>query len=333
MRRFAGESQQLEFNFFNDYTASNLTPAKNMSFNRWNNAVRHYQRNLQVVLLKKEKISVFAKNLTDCHNTAAAIVIRCETCDNEEGYSIIRRGLMFSGKPVLDGEITSEEFAAFNSFMQVYHKGAQIIQEGQINDRRLFLLRQGVVGIYKNTGDQSERISTVQAVNFFGEMTVITGGPRSATVRAETDDVVVYAFRSPELKSLIANPIWGSLLVTRMAKDLDSTNALLVQLLKENRALRQENEHLRGSITDIMSLVLHLQQTLAGSAVLTTREWQFLKAIIDFTRKTLSAMLPGISENLHAPDKNIWKALHQQKLLPDILFDFINKIETKSPPS
>jgi len=64
--------------------------------------------------------------------------------------------------------------------------GDTIIKEGE-RGKSLFLIARGVVGVYKTTHGELERIASLYAGDFFGEMALLTEQPRSATVRAVTD--------------------------------------------------------------------------------------------------------------------------------------------------
>lgn len=66
---------------------------------------------------------------------------------------------------------------------QVYAEGEAILIEGEQADR-VCLLTAGRVGIYK--GAEGARLGSVEAGTSFGEMGVLSGAPRSATVTAET---------------------------------------------------------------------------------------------------------------------------------------------------
>ncbi|MDO9434022.1 cyclic nucleotide-binding domain-containing protein [Hydrogenophaga sp.] len=70
---------------------------------------------------------------------------------------------------------------------KAYAAGDDILIEGEPADR-VCLLTEGRVGIYK--GAERARLGTVEAGASFGEMGVLSGAPRSATVNAETAVVV-----------------------------------------------------------------------------------------------------------------------------------------------
>lgn len=69
---------------------------------------------------------------------------------------------------------------------RAYAPGEAIVNEGDKADR-VFLLTAGRVGIYK--GAEGARLGSVEAGASFGEMGVLSGAPRSASVTAETDVV------------------------------------------------------------------------------------------------------------------------------------------------
>jgi CRP-like cAMP-binding protein len=69
--------------------------------------------------------------------------------------------------------------------------GEAILRQGQVTDS-LYLLVAGSLGVYSSLpGNLSEtRISTIHIGECFGEMSLLTGQPHSATVRAEAESEV-----------------------------------------------------------------------------------------------------------------------------------------------
>ena len=225
---------------------------------------------------------------------------------------------IFNGLPV-------KEVDQFRSFMHGYSKGATIIEEGEQDDKGLFLLRKGTVAVYKNTRGGRELLSTIDAVNFFGEMALYTGSPRTATVEAYTD-VVVYSFRSPDLHSIMANPKWGNLLVNRLIGDLKQNAEQLVNLRVENKNLRESSERLTGAAVEIFSVLDEAQKAVAQEAVATAREWHFLNAVRVLVQRFLRARLPEISGQLKAVDAATWKKLRDEGIVPELLDNPIKKV-------
>jgi small-conductance mechanosensitive channel/CRP-like cAMP-binding protein len=82
--------------------------------------------------------------------------------------------------------------------VQAYGRGETIIRQGDQGDS-LFVVLRGRVEVLVASGEQKEVVDTLGAGSFFGEMSLLTGAPRSATVRAledvEVAPVTVEAFR------------------------------------------------------------------------------------------------------------------------------------------
>ncbi len=112
--------------------------------------------------------------------------------------------------------IPEEELQRFKPFVRYYARGNVIIKEGQMTDLCLFLLRQGSVEITRQIGSQQTVLDRIEAVDVFGEMAVITQHPRSATVTASSDRVVVYAFDSASLPVILSNSDWRLVMLKRL---------------------------------------------------------------------------------------------------------------------
>jgi CRP-like cAMP-binding protein len=144
-------------------------------------------------------------------------------------------------------EVPSEELEKFGHFMKVFKKGEKLISEGD-NDNILYLLRKGTVGVYRNMGgaDTTETLITfIGAVNFVGEMEIIAGGSRISTVRAYSDEVLVYAFENPDYATMLCNKEWGLKLLLRLSSDLKLFSDRAVELEREIALLRQKMRDLQ----------------------------------------------------------------------------------------
>jgi CRP-like cAMP-binding protein len=115
--------------------------------------------------------------------------------------------------------IPPEEFASFRDITRIYPGGETLIKEGD-QERALYLLRAGSVEVFKGFGAARESMGTIDAVNFFGEMSMINDEPRSATVQALSERVVVYRIPNPNIHTILTNPLWAELLISRLARNL-----------------------------------------------------------------------------------------------------------------
>lgn len=68
--------------------------------------------------------------------------------------------------------------------------GAEIVREGTAG-RSLFVVVAGLFEVLHTAGSTETRLARLGAGDVFGEMSLLTGAPRSATVRAVTDAVVL----------------------------------------------------------------------------------------------------------------------------------------------
>lgn len=112
--------------------------------------------------------------------------------------------------------------------MQIFEvsKGNLIISEGDSSQKMYFII-EGTVNVFRKTyRGKIENICELSAPNYFGEMSIIDGGPRSASVGAGTDvvlaelkwDDVRYLFEDkPEIMCYIFKNI-GSTLSMRLRR-------------------------------------------------------------------------------------------------------------------
>lgn len=194
-------------------------------------------------------------------------------------------------------DIPKDEIVSFLNSIRLYPKGTAIIREGD-TDKTLYLLRHGTVTVYKqSTPDKREHIAYIEAVNFFGEMSLITGERRSATVEAHSKEVMVYAVGRQDLSLILANPRWGEMLITRLVNDLASTNEQLsysyqsiAKLKKEKDVLEDQiseyhedhNQHLRD-VASVFRSITAFQSIIQDEAIVGSRGWAYLQALNDLT--------------------------------------------------
>jgi small-conductance mechanosensitive channel/CRP-like cAMP-binding protein len=87
-----------------------------------------------------------------------------------------------------------------------YAHGEAIVREGEPGDS-FYLIERGTVAVTIGAGDGGTRMLTRMAAgDYFGEMSLLTGEPRSATVVAESDVAVLEVERADFESVLVANP-------------------------------------------------------------------------------------------------------------------------------
>lgn len=76
--------------------------------------------------------------------------------------------------------------------LKVFARGEHLCRQGEAGDS-FYVIHTGRVGIFsKNGSGQPVRVAQLEDGAFFGEMSLLTGAPRSATVTAETDVEVLH---------------------------------------------------------------------------------------------------------------------------------------------
>lgn len=149
--------------------------------------------------------------------------------------------------------IPEEELEQFKSHLRVYTLGQAIINEGE-TDQRIFLLRKGQVGVYKKFASEQQLLSNIQAVNFFGEMAILSQRPRTASVIAASDPVVVYEFENPKLSAIMAHPTWGMMLLKRLTDNLEERHRAYEAVQLELKNLKAELGDMLGAIVSFSSV-------------------------------------------------------------------------------
>jgi CRP-like cAMP-binding protein len=88
-----------------------------------------------------------------------------------------------------------------------FGKGERIVKQGEFGNS-LFLILQGNASVHVRTSDNGQEIvvGNLQEGDFFGEKSLLTGEPRSATVIAETDMEVIEIEKKNLIPILEENP-------------------------------------------------------------------------------------------------------------------------------
>ncbi len=76
-----------------------------------------------------------------------------------------------------------------------------IIQQGEPGDS-MFFIREGSVRVVLKTGDQTHQVNTLGEGDYFGEMALLTGEPRTATIIADSD-VDAYILRKEAFRDVL----------------------------------------------------------------------------------------------------------------------------------
>jgi CRP-like cAMP-binding protein len=96
-----------------------------------------------------------------------------------------------------------------------YHEGAKIVREGEDGDS-LYVLVEGQADVVRD----GRTVDRLLPGDFFGEISLLDGGPRTATIVADTP-ITVYAIRrGPFNRMLTQEPEIASKVLTALARRL-----------------------------------------------------------------------------------------------------------------
>jgi CRP-like cAMP-binding protein len=107
---------------------------------------------------------------------------------------------------------------------QRYDKGAAIVKTGA-DGLGLYIIKEGKVGVIRD----GQRVASMGPGQFFGEISVLDGGPRTADVRAESDTVCL-TLVSWEVKPLLM-------------ENASMSYKMLLELVKRLRAQAPDERH------------------------------------------------------------------------------------------
>lgn len=122
----------------------------------------------------------------------------------------------------------------------MYFQNAEnIIKAGQL-EQRMYIILDGEVSIILGDGDNQIVVARLSKGDFFGEISLFTNTPRSATVRSIGDVKLAYIDNVTQLKSfLLKNPQFAAKMVHILAQRLAKTDEILIGKVSEINRLKE----------------------------------------------------------------------------------------------
>ncbi len=167
----------------------------------------------------------------------------------------------------MSGQSLAEKFGVSLS------RGATVFREGDPGGS-LYVIRSGKVRVLKNSAGRQRVVITLGPGDFFGEMAVVTGRPRSATVEV-VEDAELLKVPAGKLQEMVAGTGEVAIrLIRHLAERLEHANRFIDLLLEDDLTARvilsiQETlEDAEGSAApDITDADLALQLGVSKSDV------------------------------------------------------------------
>ena len=127
----------------------------------------------------------------------------------------------------LFSELTDEQLKLLGDLVEVqnFNRDETVVLEGDDSVQALYLIASGSVQVYMTGVDGRETIlSFLERGDFFGEMSLIDGEPRSASVRTVTDAQLLIIHRESFLTLIRQSPEIAMGLLSEMSKRLRKAN-------------------------------------------------------------------------------------------------------------
>src|SRR5438093_897025 len=155
----------------------------------------------------------------------------------QEARAILRSEALFEC-------LSDEQIESLVQQSEVSHfgRGERVIREGAEGDSMFVLLR-GAAEVSISKNGTSIPVATLKAPDCFGEMSLLTGEHRTATVRAQTDCQVMEIGKPVMAELLRASPDCLERLSELLAKRKMETEGLLKEAVSHTQTARKQREY------------------------------------------------------------------------------------------
>ncbi len=138
------------------------------------------------------------------------------------------------------------ETVAQQAAVRVYLPGEAVVRQGDAG-AEFFIILEGTADVRRGEGGKVATVATLHPMQFFGEMSLLTGEPRSATIVAQTKLEVVVVTKAVLERPIMVNPLLAERIGTVLAERKSGLAAV-----QENLEHRDEStevvEHWRTSL-------------------------------------------------------------------------------------
>src|SRR5213596_2465885 len=157
--------------------------------------------------------------------------------DHAEALSILR------GEPLF-GCLSDEQLNHLvkQARLNVFGRGEPVIQEGSPGDSMFVLLR-GEADVLVSKNGSTIQVATLNAGDCFGEMSLLTGEPRSATVRADRDCYVMEIGKPTMAEVLRGAPNCLEQLSELLAQRKMATEGILKEATRTGEQFLKERQY------------------------------------------------------------------------------------------
>lgn len=207
-----------------------------------------------------------------------------------EKMDLLRGVDLFSGLSDAEIRILAETMTE-----KIYGRDEVIIVEDDAKDQSFFVIAEGRVKVGLAGEDGREALlALLSAGDFFGEMSLLTGEPRSATVRAVEKSRLLTLRREDFLQALSRHPGLSASLLAEMSRRLRKSNRQVTSL-----ALMRVCGRVAATLLELMEERGQRVRSQDGRLVVTIKNRPTQQQIADLsgtTRETVSRVLTDLEK-------------------------------------
>jgi CRP-like cAMP-binding protein len=218
------------------------------------------------------------------------------------------------------GILTSADVA---ESLQRFPRDEIIIHEAEPTDNHIYLLQEGSVGVYRKVDGQEVIIEKIDPINFVGEIEIFCGGPRLATVRALTEEVVTYRFLINDPHNVDLPGELQQLLFRRLCNDLKEYSN---RYLKNEACINRLLDEKEGTLESVSMLIMAIQRVLEALSRFSSHspdDIRTITALNNFLEKYISRKLPNMSYRLENRRQVDFRSMYEENLIPDELIKIL----------
>ncbi|PKO12963.1 MAG: hypothetical protein CVU39_21225 [Chloroflexi bacterium HGW-Chloroflexi-10] len=230
--------------------------------------------------------------------------------------------------PEESDSVPIEEQKKYENYLFYFTRNSEIFHEGQPGDGCMYLLRSGEVGIFRDVGGQEEMTATVSAVNIIGEMSLLMGWDRTATIRVISNTAILYKFRYFDLNIIYSTAAYSEMLIKRLINDLKIVNDRMVETNTKYGLIDEQYTNLMKHGKIVFSAMNYVLENIANDSVINSKEWHYISAVREMMQNYVGEYLPEFKEVVSSNDETGFqnlKRIENDQLLPGILKNIIGK--------
>jgi CRP-like cAMP-binding protein len=137
------------------------------------------------------------------------------------------------------------DIVARGATTRVYLPGETVVRQGEAGAEFFFIL-DGSAEVVREVGQKTSVMATLSAMEFFGEMSVLTGEPRSATIVAKTRLEVLVITKAVLAQPIMLHPVLAERISNVLARRKDDQAAHHLEAASRSRdPVHGQDDHAR----------------------------------------------------------------------------------------